>query len=97
MTSMQHGSRIRARFWTAGALATLAGTIAMADAASAQPINGRGRWCMTFSMYGGTLDCAYHSLEQCMASAAGVSNQCSLNPWYAGPPEPRPRRRDQRR
>ena len=97
MTSMQHCSRIRARFWTTAALAMLAGTIALADAASAQPINGRGRWCQTFSMYGGTLDCSYHSLEQCMASAAGVSNQCSLNPWYAGPPEPGPRRRDQRR
>jgi len=68
---------------------------ALADAASAQPINGRGRWCQTFVMYGGTLDCSYHSLEQCMASAAGVSNQCSLNPWYAGRPEPGPRRRDQ--
>ena len=97
MTSMQHCSRIRARFWMAAALATLAGTIALTDAASAQPVNGRGRWCQTFVMYGGTLDCSYHSLEQCMASAAGVSNQCSLNPWYAGPPEPAPRRRDQRR
>ncbi len=97
MMSMQRCSRIRARLWTAAALAMLAGTIALADAASAQPINGRGRWCMNFSMYGGTLDCAYHSLEQCMASAAGVSNQCTVNPWYAGPPEPAPRRRDPRR
>ncbi|HZO47703.1 MAG TPA: DUF3551 domain-containing protein [Xanthobacteraceae bacterium] len=97
MTSMQRCSRIRARFWLA-ALVALVGTIALADAASAQPVNGRGRWCMTFNMYGGTLDCAYNSLEQCMASAAGVSNQCSLNPWYAGPPEAAaPRRRDQRR
>jgi len=96
MTSMQHHSRIRARFWAAAAFALLAGTIALADAASAQPINGRARWCMTFE-FGGTYDCAYHSLEQCMASAAGVTNQCSLNPWYAGPREPRPRQRDQRR
>ena len=53
----------------------------IADAASAQPINGRGRWCATFPQ-GGGYDCAYRSLEQCMAAASGVSNQCSLNPWY---------------
>lgn len=97
MMSMQHRSRIRARLWTTAALAMLAGTIALADAASAQPIVGRARWCVNLITAGGTLDCSYHSLEQCMASAAGVSNQCSLNPWYAGPPEPAPRRRDQRR
>lgn len=65
---------------------------------SAQPINGNAPWCVNLSQYGGTLDCAYHSLEQCMASALGVSNQCSLNPWYVGPPDPRarPRPRDPR-
>jgi hypothetical protein len=93
---MQHRSRVRARSWAAAALALLAGTIALADAASAQPINGRARWCATFEA-GGTYDCSYHSLQQCMAGAAGVTNQCSLNSWYVGPPEPRPRRRDQRR
>ena len=96
MTSMQHCSHIRARFWLA-ALAMLAGTIALADAASAQPINGRAPWCANLSMYGGMLDCAYHSFQQCMATATGVSNQCTRNPWYVGPPEPGPRRRDQRR
>ena len=95
--SMQGCSRIGARLWAAAALAMLAGTIALADAASAQPAVGRARWCVNLITAGGTLDCSYHSLEQCMASAAGVSNQCSLNPWYAGPPEPGPRRRDQRR
>lgn len=53
----------------------------MADVASAQPINGRAPWCATFPQ-GGTYDCAYHSLQQCMAAASGVSNQCSRNPWY---------------
>ncbi len=68
-----------------------------ATTAPAQPINGSARWCVTMSHFGGTLDCAYHSLEQCMATASGVSNQCSLNPWYEGGPEPRRRRRDLRR
>ena len=27
-----------------------------------------------------------------MAAALGVTNQCSLNPWYAGPPPRRPKR-----
>lgn len=69
----------------------------VADLASAQPINGRGRWCGTFSQYGGTLDCAYHTLEQCMAGASGVSNQCSLNPWYVERPAPYPQNRASRR
>jgi hypothetical protein len=72
-------------------LVLLIGATAIAGEASAQPINGRAPWCGTFSQYGGTLDCAYWSLEQCMAGASGVSNQCSRNPWYAGPPDPRPR------
>jgi hypothetical protein len=59
----------------------LAGMVMIGDVASAQPINGRARWCMTWPQ-GGTYDCAYHSREQCMAAASGVSNQCSLNPWY---------------
>jgi hypothetical protein len=53
---------------------------------------------MNNSMYGGTLDCAFNSFEQCQASAAGVSNQCTTNPWYSGPrqrpmPVPPPPRR----
>ena len=75
------------------ALVLLAGAAMVADVASAQPITGRAPWCVNLSAAGGVLDCSYHSLEQCMASASGVSNQCSLNPWYAGPPDPRRRPR----
>jgi hypothetical protein len=39
---------------------------------------------------------AYHTREQCMATASGVTNHCSLNPWYAGLP-PRRSKRDPRR
>lgn len=63
--------------------------------ASAQPIIGRARWCMTLPL-GGMMQCSYHSLEQCMVYAHGVSNQCSLNPWYEGPAQPRQRRRKPR-
>ena len=52
----------------------------MADAASAQPINGRGRWCATFSRW--RLDCAYRCSTM-HGERVGVSDQCSLNPWYA--------------
>jgi hypothetical protein len=62
-------------------LLTLLGLMMMVDAASAQPINGRARWCALFPI-GGSMDCAYHTLEQCMAASAGVNNGCSLNPWY---------------
>ena len=88
MTHHRFSSRVGAT-WVA-VLALLAGATLLADAASAQPINGRARWCVNLSHFG-TLDCAYHSLEHCMASALGVSNQCSLNPWYVERPHPRRR------
>jgi hypothetical protein len=90
---------LRAGIWPAALLilVVLVGATTIADVASAQPINGRARWCVTLSHFGGTLDCAYHSLEQCMASALGVSNQCSLNPWFVERPGPRARKRDPRR
>jgi hypothetical protein len=67
-----------------------------AGVASAQPILGRARWCMTLPL-GGMMQCSYHSLEQCMVYAHGVSNQCSLNPWYEGPPSSRQRKHKPRR
>jgi hypothetical protein len=73
--------------WTCIALA-FAGFVGLAmDAgiASAQPIIGRSRWCVTLPL-GGMYQCSYYSLEQCVFYARGVSNQCSLNPWYERPP-----------
>jgi Protein of unknown function (DUF3551) len=96
MAYMRRSLRARAGIWPA-ALMMLVGATTIAGVASAQPINGRARWCVTLSHFGGTLDCAYHSLEQCMASALGVSNQCSLNSWYVERPGPRPRKRVSRR
>jgi hypothetical protein len=66
-----------------------------AGIASAQPIIGHGRWCMTLPL-GGMMQCSYQSLEQCMVYAHGVSNQCSLNPWYEGPRPSQQRKRKPR-
>ena len=94
MTHTRYSPRARAGIQSA-AFAILVGVAMAAGVASAQPINGRAPWCATFSQYGGTLDCAYYSLEQCMATASGMSNQCSRNPWYVERPghgsRPRPR------
>jgi LDH2 family malate/lactate/ureidoglycolate dehydrogenase len=97
MTHTRYSPRARAGILLA-ASAILVGVAMAAGVASAQPINGRAPWCGTFSQYGGTLDCAYYSLEQCMAGASGVSNQCSRNPWYVARPGrgPHPRPRDWR-
>jgi Protein of unknown function (DUF3551) len=76
------------------ALTVLVGCAMDIRVASAQPAMGNARWCVTIPL-GAMLQCSYHSLEQCMFYARGVSNQCSLNPWYEGPPEP-PRKRPRR-
>jgi Protein of unknown function (DUF3551) len=87
---MSAGKRqIVAAVWPA--LAVLVALALDLGVASAQPIIGRARWCMTLPL-GGMMQCSYYSLEQCMVYAHGVSNQCSLNPWYEGPP-PRQRKR----
>jgi Protein of unknown function (DUF3551) len=85
--------QIRAGVWLA--LAVLAGLAIDSNVASAQPIIGRERWCMTLPL-GGMMQCSYRSLDDCMFSAHGVSNQCSLNSWYEGPPEPQRRKRKPR-
>jgi hypothetical protein len=84
--------RIIAGGWLA--LALLAASAIDAGVASAQPTIGNGRWCVTLSHLGGTLQCSYRTLEQCMFYARGVSNQCSLNPWYVGPDSARRGKRD---
>jgi hypothetical protein len=78
------------------ALATLATLTLGAGSASAQPAMGRAPWCVVRSDIGGMLQCSYHSFQQCMFAAQGVSNQCTANPWYEGPSRPRSRRSDPR-
>jgi len=84
--------RTRCQVWLA--LAVFAVLAVDPVVTSAQPIIGRARWCATLP-FGGMMQCSYSALEHCMTYARGVSNQCSLNPWYEGPPNP-PRKRPRR-
>jgi hypothetical protein len=49
-------------------------------------------WCAEFSWGGGT-DCAYETLEQCLATVSGVGGMCRLNSWLATEPRYPGRRR----
>jgi hypothetical protein len=68
-------------------LASLAAT----REASAQWL-GNAPWCAVTNSV--ALACYYYSLVQCMARAYGISNACSVNPWYVphAPPAGQPRR-----
>jgi hypothetical protein len=56
--------------------------------------NPRAPWCAYLGGFGGNFDCAYYSLEQCLATARGLGGYCSPNPraFYQPPPPPPPRR-----
>ena len=96
MTVFDTRSRYHMRRW-ALALAGGAALIVLAGSAEAQPTTGRAPWCVVV-VRGGWLDCAYYSHAQCMATASGVSNQCTPNSWYVPPqPSPRSRKRGPRR
>jgi hypothetical protein len=64
--------------------------------AAAQPGRAASRpWCIQDGAYGrGTLDCTYHNLQQCRASASGAGGHCIQNPalMYEHRGEPAPRR-----
>jgi hypothetical protein len=49
-------------------------------------------WCAYLGGFGGGFDCAYYSLEQCLATARGLGNYCSPNPRAAYQPQRPPRR-----
>ena len=83
--------------WLSRAVLVLAMTAVLsvlAVSAHAQPITGHAPWCVNVPFHGGHRDCAYYTLEQCMESARGVSNQCERNPWFEPPP---PRRSSKKR
>jgi hypothetical protein len=65
-------------------------------AANAQAFEGNAPWCANLGYLGTALECAYYSLEQCKARASGITNNCSVNPWYVRErTQPRRQRRDQ--
>jgi hypothetical protein len=49
-------------------------------------------WCAYLGGFAGHFDCAYYSLEQCLATARGLGGYCSPNPRAAYLPRPPPRR-----
>jgi Protein of unknown function (DUF3551) len=53
-----------------------------AVSAQAQEYQGHAPWCANLGYLGTGWECAYYTLEQCMARASGVTNSCSVNPWY---------------
>jgi hypothetical protein len=73
--------------------ATAALTLSAPTAAKAQ-YTGTAPWCAYMGYLGTFYECNYYSLEQCMERASGVSNSCTVNPWYvAEPARAKPRRR----
>jgi hypothetical protein len=40
-----------------------------------------GEWCIADGLHGtGSLDCAYHTFQQCLASSSGNGGTCVENP-----------------
>jgi hypothetical protein len=82
------------------AVSAVVGVMSLATGdAQAQFTQGRAPWCADLSNLDGvTVECQYYTFEQCMARASGISNHCSVNPYYV-PRRPYARRqqRDRRR
>jgi hypothetical protein len=53
-------------------------------------------WCANLGGRDGGWDCSYHTFEQCMATARGLSSNCQPNPWALAAPNPPPPRRARR-
>ena len=67
------------------AILTIA-AISVMPSARAQTYNPRYPICMkVIQTFGGErYECAYDSMEQCAARAAGLSATCIVNPYYRG-------------
>ena len=59
--------------------------------AMAQTFNGNYPVCLQLYLRDGirSIECNYSSLEQCQATASGLSATCLLNPYYSSAREPR--------
>jgi hypothetical protein len=56
----------------------IAGLVANISSASAEY---NGEWCIADGLHGtGSLDCAYHTFQQCLASSSGNGGTCVQNP-----------------
>jgi hypothetical protein len=80
---------------------TAIATLFVAADASAQTYDPRYPVCMHVYSGGprgggtGWFDCSFTSLEQCRATASGLSASCDVNPYYAFD-EPAPRKRQKK-
>jgi len=76
------------RTLTIGLVALLVGASAAmaADAGRPYPHHRRGgqpEWCNQGNdMTGGTMECSYHTLQQCLLAARGVGGTCVPNPGW---------------
>ena len=67
--------------------------------AVAQRYDGNYPICLQSYGLGGSynIDCSYTSMEQCQATASGLSATCNANPYYANARVPAPGSRRTRR
>lgn len=72
------------------AILTTASVLTAAPVA-AQRYAGGGPFCLQSYGLGGSygIDCSYTSMEQCQATASGLSATCLNNPYYANAQSPR--------
>ncbi len=76
----------------AGAMALV---IMLAAPARAQTYDPNYPVCLQVyrSMVDFWFECGYTTMAQCQASASGRAAQCVVNPYYAGPPAKRSKRK----
>jgi hypothetical protein len=80
----------------AGAMASaIIAMILLATPARAQTYDPSYPVCLQIyqSMVDYYFECRYSTMAQCAASASGRSAQCVVNPYYAGPPAKRSKRK----
>jgi hypothetical protein len=72
--------------------------VAAVDARTAATAGARppAPWCANLGGRDGGWDCSYHTFEQCMATARGLSSNCQPNPWALAVPNPATPRRARR-
>jgi len=69
-------------------LATFA--VLTAAPAMAQTFSGKYPVCLQLYLRDGarSIECSYSSMEQCQATASGLSATCLMNPYYSSAREP---------
>ena len=66
-------------------------TVLIAAPAAAQRYGGNSPICLQSYGMGGSygIDCSFSSMEQCQATASGLSATCLTNPYYSNAKVPR--------